>query len=152
MTIAFSFKVAAPLTEKDVYIVTNEDSTRGVSISKTSLNILGSEAKLELEFDYRDWNTIFIQYSLVTKSGQDKCIFQLNGRRGFFKLGAAIRIPKKELFIGGHPGKRDFANVVLGSFDVYTHIFDQKDPPHYIVPDGLLSEFDEDMEDRVRPL
>ena len=152
MTIALSFRLTGSLTQKDHYIVTNEDSTRGVSISKTSLNILGSEARLELEYDYHDWNTIFIQYSLITKSGQDRCIFQLNGRRGFFNLGAAIRIPKKELFIGGHPEKRDFANVVLGSFDVYTHIFDQKDPPHYIVPDGLISEFDEDMEDRVRPL
>ena len=69
MTITFSFRLTAPLMQKDHYIVTNEDSSRGVSISKTSLNILGSDGKLELLYNYRDWNTVFIQYSLVTKSG-----------------------------------------------------------------------------------
>ena len=61
-------------------------------------------------------------------------------------------MPKKELFIGGYPGKWDYANVILGNFEVYTHIFPQKNNSHYIVPDGLIEELDEDMEERVYPM
>ena len=148
MTITFSFKLTAPLTQNDHYIVTNKESSRGVSISKTSLNILGSDGKLELLYNYRDWNTVFIQYSLVTKCGEDQCIFQLNTRRGFFKLGD-FKGYKHELFIGGHPQKRNFANVILGNFEIYSGIFDEIDPPHYLVPDGLITELQDDMDRRI---
>ena len=148
MTITFSFKLTAPLTQNDHYIVTNKESSRGVSISKTSLNILGSDGKLELLYNYRDWNTVFIQYSLVTKCGEDQCIFQLNSRKGFFKLGD-FKGYKHELFIGGHPQKRNFANVILGNFEIYSGVFDKIDPPHYLVPDGIIEELQGDMDRRI---
>ena len=75
MVVAFSFKVAAPLTQEDCYIFTNKDNTRGVTISKNSLNILGSEERLELEYDIRNWNTLILQYSFVTGPGKDQCFF-----------------------------------------------------------------------------
>ena len=36
---------------------------------KESLNILGSEGRLDLEYEYQDWNTRILQYSFITESG-----------------------------------------------------------------------------------
>ena len=86
MVVAFSFKASATLTDEDNYIFTNKNSSRGVTISRNSLNILGSQARLDLEYKPNDWNTVIIQYSNITPLIEDECIFILNRRRGFFKL------------------------------------------------------------------
>ena len=54
MVVAFSFKADATLTDEDDYIFTNKNSSRGITISRNSLNILGSQARLDLEYKYND--------------------------------------------------------------------------------------------------
>ena len=80
VVIAFSFRTEAALTDEDVYIFTNKNISRGVTISKNALNILGAEARLELHYDYDDWNTMIIQYSLITDFGKDQCFCIFNER------------------------------------------------------------------------
>ena len=48
------------------------------------------------------------------------------------------------MHLGGHPGKRNFGNVVVGNFEVYTKIF-SSNPFHYILLDGLIQKLQEDM-------
>ena len=63
-----------------------------------ALNFLGTDP-LSLEYEYRDWNTMMIQYS-NTENNDGQCFFVLNERKGFF-------IPHKtdafddEVYIGG---------------------------------------------------
>ena len=82
VVIAFSFRADSTLTDEDNYIFTNKSSSRGFTISRNGLNILGSQDRLELEYNLNEWNTLIIQYSYITKLGKDKCIFILNERRG----------------------------------------------------------------------
>ena len=84
VVIAFSFRTDDILTDKDAYIFTNKNTSRGITISRNAVNILGAEARLELHYDHDDWNTMIIQYSMITDSEQDECFFMLNGHRGFF--------------------------------------------------------------------
>ena len=65
--IAFSFKVTASLTRDDDHIFTNMNNTRGVSISKKSLNIIDGEAYLDLEY-----LVIGIQFGQESKFRQDQ--------------------------------------------------------------------------------
>ena len=147
---AFSFRVTADLSWEDTYIFTDKIGSRGVVISKEKLNILGSEGRLDLEYEYKDWNTMIIQYSNITEFGQDQCIFELNERRGYFKLKKDANGEDEfgDLYLGGHPEKRDFASVILGNFELYSKIF-TPDPPHYILPDGIIKELNADMNERV---
>ena len=66
VVIAFSFRADSTLTDEDNYIFTNKNTSRGVTISRNAIKILGAEAKLELEYDQQDWNTMIIQYSFIT--------------------------------------------------------------------------------------
>ena len=50
MMVAFTFKVSAPLSNEDDYIFTDPYGCRGVTISKKSLNILGSKHRLDLDY------------------------------------------------------------------------------------------------------
>ena len=90
-----------------------------VAIQRNAVNILGAEAKLELDYDQQDWNTMIIQYSFITDLGKDQCFFILNERSGSF-LPHIIKKEELDLYIGRHPEKRNFGNVVLESFEVYT--------------------------------
>ena len=84
---AFSFnRIDDTFTDEDAYIFTNKNTSRGVTILRKALNILGAADRLELHYIYDDWNTMIIQYSLITNSEQDECSFMLNGRRVFFSL------------------------------------------------------------------
>ena len=38
---------------------------------------------------------------------------------------------------GGHQEKQNFANVVLGNFELYIKIF-SPNPPHHILPVGMI--------------
>ena len=149
MVVAFSFKADATLTDEDDYIFTNKNSSRGITISRNSLNILGSQARLDLEYKYNDWNTMIIQYSCITEGGNDKCIFTLNGIRGFFNL-RIDKTEERDLYIGGHPDKRNYGNVTLGNFEVYTRIFDiEAIPLHYVIPNELIQVLEDDMDERT---
>ena len=152
MITVFSFKVSAPLTKEEDFIFTNKSSTRGVTISKKSINILGSEARLELEYAKNEWNTMFLQYSYLAGQGEDKCIFSLNGRRGSFHIKDVDFGEDNDLYIGGHPEKRNFTDIVLGNFEVYTRSnFDGPVPPsQYLVSDKLIDMLEDDMDQRVR--
>ena len=98
MLFAFSFRTDDIFTDEDAYIFTNKNTSKGVTISRNALNILGAEARLELHYDYDDWNTMIIQYSLITDSEKDECFFMLNGRLGFFAPGV-VEKEDKDLFV-----------------------------------------------------
>ena len=147
--VAFSFRVSATLTDEDHYIFTNKEISRGVAISRNALNILGSTDRLELKYDINDWNTLIIQYSLITESGKDKNIFILNNEKGFFNL-RYDKTQDRDMFIGGHPEKRNYGNVVLANFDIYNRIFDPTNiPSNYILPDELFRVLNTDMKERT---
>ena len=143
--VAFSFRVSATLTDEDHYIFTNKEISRGVAISRNALNILGSTDRLELKYDINDWNTLIIQYSLITESGKDKNIFILNNEKGFFNL-RYDKTQDRDMFIGGHPEKRNFAHIVLASFEIYGKEFEEApDPIQYVVPDKILQLIQNDL-------
>ena len=149
MVVALSFRVSATLTDEDHYIFTNKRISRGVAISRNALNILGSTDRLELKYDLNDWNTLIIQYSLITESGKDKNIFILNNEKGFFNL-RYDKTQDRDMFIGGHPEKRNYGNAVLANFEVYNRIFDPENiPSNYILPDELFRVLNADMNERT---
>ena len=148
MVVAFSFKATATLTDEDDYIFTNKNSSRGITISRNSLNILGSQARLDLGYKYNDWNTMIIQYSNITPLIEDECIFILNGRRGFFRLQNGEK-EEKDIYIGGHPQKQNFGNVVLASFEIYGKMFKEKNSSGYIIPDEIIKVLQMDMDERI---
>ena len=150
MVVALSFRVSATLTDEDHYIFTNKRISRGVAISRNGLNILGSQDRLELEYNVNDWNTLIIQYSCITKPGKDKCIFILNENKGFFDLSDDMT-QDQDIFIGGHPEKRNYGNVVLANFEIYDKLYDISHiPSNYILPDELFQVLNDDMNERTR--
>ena len=150
MVVAFSFHISATLTDEDHYIFTNKRISRGVAISRNGLNILGSQDRLELEYNVNDWNTLIIQYSCITKPGKDKCIFILNENKGFFNLSDDMT-QDQDIFIGGHPEKRNYGNVVLANFEIYDKLYDISHiPSNYILPDELFQVLNDDMNERTR--
>ena len=139
--VAFTFKVAAKLTDENHYIFSNASKTRAVSITNKSLNFWGSETLPELKYKYREWNTMIIQYSCISFEEEDrkydKCFFILNGEKGFFRP-RAYNIKDNELYIGGLKGGSNFANVVLGSFEVYFKTYDET-PISYLIPEEIYN-------------
>ena len=141
--IALQFKVSGELTDdKDGYIVCNETLSRGVKINKSNLNILGTDP-VELIYNYRDWNTLIIQYTNIHK-GNGKCFFLLNDERGTF-------IPHKtddasELYIGGTKEKKGFARVVLASLEVYYRV---PLPNPYLLSETILDALNYDLGHRT---
>ena len=148
MVVAFSFKVSATLTDEDSYIFTNKNSSRGITISRNSLNILGSQVRYDLEYKYNDWNTMIIQYSNITPLIEDECIFILNGRRGFFRLHNGEK-EEKDIYIGGHPQKQNVGNVVLANFEIYGKMFKEKNSSGFIIPDEIIKVLQMDMDERI---
>ena len=150
---AFSFRATADLSWEDTYIFTDKIGSRGVVISRQKLSILGSEERLDLEYEYKDWNTMIIQYSCITEYLKDQCFFELNNRRGYFKLKKDANRENKfgDLYLGGHPEKRDFSSVILGSFELYPAEL-LPEPPHYILPDGIIKELNINMNKWIEKL
>ena len=148
---AFTFKVSSKLTSESNHIFTNETGTRGVTISKKALNILGTDP-LELEYNYRNWNTMIIQYSNITEDSDGKCFFVLNGKRGSFLPHKNIKVEAKEVYIGGNSTGKSNANVVLLNFEVYWKPIDSLMslplPSAYLVPNEIIQLVKDDMEDR----
>ena len=122
LVVAFSFKVISPLGETPAYIFSNKSGNRAVSINNKQLDIWGTTASPELEYDNRGWNTMLLQYSRITKSGKDQCFFILNGDLGTFEP-RVYDMLMKEFYIGGSPEQKT-APIMLGSFEIYTKIFD----------------------------
>ena len=91
---------------------------------------------------------MIIQYSNITQFGDDECIFTLNRHPGLFKL-RKNEEEAKDLYIGGHPEKRNFGNVVLPNFEIYGKVSRGKIPSHYILLDEIIQVLQEDMDERV---
>ena len=108
MVVGLTFKVAKPLTGKH-YIFSNEFQSRGVYITKDSLNICGRDPLL-LKYEYRDWNRLIIQYSNFSSNGC--CLFVLNGQQGFFMRNKEVE-EDHVIYLGGHPLEKQPANVKL---------------------------------------
>ena len=144
--IAFAFKVTTDLSE-EVTIFTNKTETNGVTISKSSLNILGTDP-LNLEYHYRGWNTVIIQYSNTKDTG--KCFFVLNGRRGFF-IPHKIDLHDTEVYIGGNSKGEKCATVMLLNFELYWKAFreNQPEPNDYLVPPEMVDLVCLDMDKRI---
>ena len=144
--IALQFKVAGVLTDdKKGYICCNETLTRGVTITKSNLNILGTDP-MQLIYHYKDWNTLIIQYSNITEDNDGKCFFILNNRRGYFTPHKNI-VESKDLYIGGKKEKESFARVVLANFEVYW--IDSPLPDPYLLPESILNLIQNDMDYRT---
>ena len=142
--IALEFKVSKELTESS-YLICNENLNRGVKISKESLDILGTDS-LKLAYDYREWNTLIIQYCCL-KNAESICYFDLNDRQGSF-------IPHKNIkdcwsfFIGGHPDEEEhFAPVVITNLEVYYNSDPLPDP--CTLPKGLLKALKKDLNEKT---
>ena len=144
--IAFAFKTTTELSE-EVTIFTNKTETRGVTISKSSLNILGTDP-LNLEYHYRDWNTVIIQYSNIEDTG--KCFFVLNERKGFF-IPHKIDLHDTEVYIGGNSKGEKCATVMLLNFELYWKAFreNQPEPNDYLVPPEMVDLVCLDMDKRI---
>ena len=143
--IALEFKVSGELNENG-YIICNERLTRGVKISKKYLDILGTDS-LKLEYQYRDWNTLVIQYSNI--KGESKGFFDLNDRQGSFIPHENTK-PCENLYIGGHLNekrKENFAQVVITNLEVYYNSAPLHIP--YILPEGILNSLKEDLNDKT---
>ena len=75
--------------------------------------------------------------------------FILNEHPGFFTP-RLIKKEERDLYIGGHPEKRNFGNVMLGSFELYTKTWGiQSIPSNYIIPNDIIRVVQGDMNDRV---
>ena len=62
------------------YIFSNKSNTRGVSVTKKSINILGTSLELE---HHEGWNTLIIQYPCINEK-EMKCSYVFNGDKGTF--------------------------------------------------------------------
>ena len=141
--IALEFKVSGELKDNG-YIICNEKLNRGVKISKKSMDILGTDS-MKLEYDYRDWNTLVIQYSIL--DGESECFFDLNDNQGSFTPHKNVE-DCWDLYIGGHPkGKENFARVVITNLEVYFNAGPLPDP--YILPKGILKVIKDDLNDKT---
>ena len=145
--IALQFRIISKLSNEDHYVFTNETGTRGVTISKKSLNILGTDP-MELHYSYRGWNKLIIQYSNITDDNDGKCFFVLNGRRGFFLPHKPIKMESKDLYIGGDSKGKSSANVMLSTFETYSKIYDPPIPVSYFLPEEMIQLIQNDMDDR----
>ena len=55
-----------------------------------------------------------------------------------------------DLYVGGHPEKRNFGNVMLGSFEVYIKGFDIFSPTsNYVIPQEIINVLYQDVSYRV---
>ena len=142
MLVAFTFKVRAPLTSKQEYcIFTNNKGTRSVSINKDSLNIWGAQTMQDLTYKYRGWNSMIIQYSCIGDDAEQikkaHCWFILNEKRGFFRPRYyADEGGNADLFIGGKPSLTNFADITLGTFEVYLKHW-VEEPTDYSIPQEI---------------
>ena len=133
--VAFTFKIAEELEEgKDYIIFTNGNSSRGVIISKQTINFLGGEERQELTYNHGDWNTIIVQWSNVS-GAQDECFFYLNENRGFIRP-RKYEEDSRDIYIGGHPSTGECAPIYLSRFDVYIREWyaDKEPISNYLVP------------------
>ena len=73
--------------------------------------------------------------------------FTLNGRRGFF-IPRIIKTEELDLYIGGHPEKRNFGNVVLGNFEVYCNDSSML-TSNDILPNEIIEGLQYDMNTRI---
>ena len=68
---------------------------------------------------------------------------------GFFNL-CVDKTEDTDIFIDGHPEKRNYGNVVLANFEIYNRNFDPKNiPSNYILPDELFRVLNTDMKERT---
>ena len=85
------------------YIFSNKSTTRGVSVTKKSINILGTSLELE---HHDGWNTLIIQYPCINEK-EMKCSYVFNGDKGTF---TQKREKNDHTLLIGEKGKK--ANVL----------------------------------------
>ena len=147
--VSLSFRVMSKMSSQDEYIFTNETGSRGVKISNQKLNILGTDP-MDLEYEYRGWNTLVIQWSCIEEDQDGKCFFILNGRRGEFIPHTEIA-RSKELYLGGRAGGKQFAHVLISSFEIYFRVIGAPGEKHlpYLMPKEMLQVIQDGMQSRI---
>ena len=138
MYVAFTFKITEELEEgKDYVIFTNLNNSRGVVISKKTINILGAQVRQELTYNHEEWNTIIVQWSNVS-GGDDTCFFYLNENRGFIRP-RKYKEDLRDLYIGGHPTIGNCAPIYLTRFEVYLREWsaEKEEITNYLVPEDI---------------
>ena len=150
--VAFTFKISKELEPgKEYTIFTNNSGSRGVVISRKTINILGAQVRQELTYDITEYNTMLIQWSNVS-GGEDKCFFYLNDQRGFIRPQKYEEDDSNDIFIGGHPKKGNCTPMYLTRFDIYERVWsaEQEEIEEYLVPEGICKLIlDNIMIDRV---
>ena len=106
--VALSFQVLSEANKG--YIFSNTSNTRGVSVTKKTINILGTSLELE---HHDGWNTLIIQYPCINEK-EMKCSYVFNGDKGTF---TQKREKTDHTLLIGEKGKK--ANVLLGSLELY---------------------------------
>ena len=143
LAIAISFKCMKPPKGKS-WIFTNESETRGVSIDEQKLDIWGcKDGSPELKYIKHGWNTLMIQYSRVSREGDDHCYFVLNGKEGFFR--PEIYEKESNTLYLGHPVEKS-ACFTLNSFEVYSKLIEGEE---YVIPQEFRTFVIRDLESRV---
>ena len=105
---------------------------------------------MSLEYEYRDWNTVMIQYS-NTENNDGQCFFVLNERKGFF-IPHKTDVRDDEVYIGGNSKGEKSANVMLLNFELHWKPFDkeqQLEPKDYLVPQEMVNLLGADMDNRI---
>ena len=144
--VAFSFKVISTLGKNPAYIFSNKSGNRAVSINNKQLDIWGTTASPQLEYDKRGWNVMLLQYSRMTDAGKDKCFFILNGKVGSFEPKPYEEI-EGDFYIGGSLEQKT-APVMIASFEIYSKIFDNP-TDDYLLPKQIYSPLVNYLVDRV---
>ena len=64
---------------------------------------------------------------------------------GFFLPHKNIKFDSKDVYIGGHPKGKGFANVMLTNFEIYSKIYDTPPPEKYSLPEQIIQLIEDDM-------
>ena len=138
--ICFTFKIEyeAELV-KSRFVFSNKNGTRAVSIRKDRVEVWSGDLlqpAIQLEIEYREWNTVFIQFSHWSEYKRDSFAVVNGGKsKGFDTVGS--QTTEDSLYIGGKPTGDDYAEGWIGSFQVYRKIRDEGEDILPIVPEQI---------------
>ena len=144
--VCFTFKIETTSTESR-FLFSNNDCSRALSLRKDRIQVWAEdqEPDLETEFETREWNTVFIQFSYFNKNQRDSFI-QVNDDEPVNFVTNGSEITEDSLWIGGKPTGEAFAHGVIGSFQLYVKIMEEEP---FLVPEKIYEPVMTSAEERV---